>query len=192
MFGIADNHEFLTAIGVENTPNRDAIVANLEKIAQQKLTIKISEKLTPTQLEELNNINNEEQVANWLADNLPDFPRLVTEALSEMKNELLSTKSAVLGLQGNDMEVEKGELITLSDNKEYVCLSIIMSENKKFLYLMTTSEPIKFCFAEEISINDTIKKIRIVGRKDEKQKLFNLLKTQLKNNPNQGLRYEQP
>lgn len=97
MFGIADNHEFLTAIGIENAPNRDDIVANLEKIAAQKLTIKISEKLSPAQLEEFNNIIDEEQVANWLATNLPDFPNLVTEALSEMKNEILSTKAVVLG-----------------------------------------------------------------------------------------------
>lgn len=97
MFGIADNHEFLTAIGIENAPNRDEIVARLEKIAEQKLTIKISEKLTPAQLEEFNNIADEEQAFNWLTANLPDLPNLVTESLSEMKDEILSTKAAVLG-----------------------------------------------------------------------------------------------
>lgn len=97
MFGIADNHEFLTAIGIENAPNRDAIVQQLEEIAQQKLTIKISEKLTPEQLEEFNNITDEDQVANWLNTNLPDLPNLVTEAFSEMKDEIISTKTAVLG-----------------------------------------------------------------------------------------------
>ena len=98
MFGIADNHEFLRAIGIENAPNRDAIIANLEKIAQQKLTIKISEKLTPVQLEEFNNIVDDEQAANWLANNLPDLPNLVTESLAEMKDEILSTKEKVLGV----------------------------------------------------------------------------------------------
>ena len=97
MFDISENHEFLTAIGIENAPNRDEIVANLETIAQQKLTIKISEKLTPAQLEEFDNIADEEQAANWLAANLPDLPNLVTASLSEMKDEILSTKAAVLG-----------------------------------------------------------------------------------------------
>ncbi len=97
MFGIADNHEFLTAIGVENAPNRDVIVANLERIAQQKLAIKISERLTPDQLEEFNNINDEEQAARWLAGNLPDLLKLVTESLADMKNEVLATKGMVLG-----------------------------------------------------------------------------------------------
>lgn len=84
------------------------------------------------------------------------------------------------------MEVEKGEIITLTDNREYVCLSIITSEeNKKFLFLMTTSEPIEFCFAEETSENNIIK-MRIIGGKEEKRKLFNLLKTQSQANFNRG------
>lgn len=97
MFGIADNHEFLAAIGIENAPNRDEIVANLENLAQQKLTIKISEKLTAEQLEEFNNIIDEQQAAEWLNANLPNLPDLVTESLSEMKDEILSTEAAVLG-----------------------------------------------------------------------------------------------
>lgn len=97
MFGIADNHEFLAALGIENAPNRDTIIANLEKIVQQKLTIKISEKLTAAQLEEFNNIVDEEQSANWLNNNLPDFSNLVTESVSEMADEIISTKKAVLG-----------------------------------------------------------------------------------------------
>ena len=84
------------------------------------------------------------------------------------------------------MEIEKGEIITLSDNREYVCLSIIVAEdNKKYLYLVTTSEPIKFCFAEETIADNTIK-MRVVGSKDEKQKLFALLKTQSQTNLNRG------
>ena len=97
MFNIKNNHEFLAAIGIENAPNRDAIIADLEKLTEQKLTVKISENLTSAQLEEFNNIIDEEQAANWLAKNLPNLPDLVTESLSEIKNELLSTKTAILG-----------------------------------------------------------------------------------------------
>ena len=85
------------------------------------------------------------------------------------------------------MEIEKGEIVTLTNNKEYVCLSIINSEdNKKYLYLVSTSKPLNFCFAEETIIDDNIQ-MRIVGGKDEKLKLFNLLKAQLQNNSNRGL-----
>ena len=70
------------------------------------------------------------------------------------------------------MEIKKGEIITLSDNREYMCLGTIIAEdNRKYLYLMTTSEPIEFCFAEENIIDDDIQ-MRIVGGKDEKRKLF--------------------
>ena len=31
MFDISESHELLAAIGIENAPNRDEIVANLEK-----------------------------------------------------------------------------------------------------------------------------------------------------------------
>ena len=84
------------------------------------------------------------------------------------------------------MEIEKGEVITLTDNKEYVCLSIIVTEdNKRFLYLVTTTEPVSFCFAEETIENDAIK-LRKVGGKDEKHKLFDLLKSQVQTNSNRG------
>ena len=88
------------------------------------------------------------------------------------------------------MEIEKGEIITLSDNKEYVCLGVIVDENsKKYLYLMTTSEPVEFCFAEETIMNDVVQ-MRIVGGKDEKHRLFDLLKAQLKTDFNQGAQHD--
>lgn len=87
------------------------------------------------------------------------------------------------------MEIKKGEIITLSDNREYMCLGTIIAEdNRKYLYLMTTSEPIEFCFAEENIIDDDIQ-MRIVGGKDEKRKLFDLLKMQLQNNSKEGVHY---
>ena len=87
------------------------------------------------------------------------------------------------------MEIEKGEIITLTDNNDYICLSVITTEdNKRCLYLVTTSEPIKFCFAEEAKENG-MTKMRIVGSKEEKHKLFDLLKTQTQTDSNQGVRH---
>lgn len=76
------------------------------------------------------------------------------------------------------MEVEKGEIIMLSDNKEYVCLSAFRVEGKKYLYLMTTKEPVEFCFVEETVMENGIK-MRMVGSREEKHKLFELLKSQV-------------
>ena len=88
------------------------------------------------------------------------------------------------------MEIEKGEIITLSDNKEYMCLGALVAEDgKNYLYLMTTSEPVEFCFAEETIMNDAVQ-MRIVGSKDEKHRLFDLLKTQLEIDSNQGAHHD--
>ena len=49
------------------------------------------------------------------------------------------------------MEIEKGEIITLDNNKEYLCFGRAVADNqKKYLYLMSTSEPIEIRFAEEM------------------------------------------
>ena len=85
------------------------------------------------------------------------------------------------------MEVEKSEIITLSDNREYVCLDIITTnDGKKYLYLMTTSEPLNFCFAEEAIVDNSIQ-MRIIGSKDEKHRLFDLFKAQSQTNSSRGL-----
>ena len=87
------------------------------------------------------------------------------------------------------MGTEKGEIITLTDNREYVCLGIISAgDGKRYLYLVTTSEPIEFCFAEETIVNDDVR-LRIVGSKEEKHRLFDLLKVQTQANPNGGLQH---
>ena len=97
MFGIADNHEFLAAIGIEKAPNRDELVASLEELAAQKFTTKLAERLNAEQLEEFNAIEDEKQAADWLNAHVPDFQSLVTEALAEMRDEILTMRATVLG-----------------------------------------------------------------------------------------------
>ena len=87
------------------------------------------------------------------------------------------------------MEIEKGEIITLTDNRDYICLGIIVESDRKYLYLVTTSEPIQFCFAEETSVNG-VTRMRIVGGRDEKQRLFALLKAKSQANSNRGIQHE--
>ena len=67
------------------------------------------------------------------------------------------------------MEIEKGELITLENNKEYVCFGRATAENgKNYVYLMTTSEPVEICFGEEIVEGEGVR-VRILGTKEENQ-----------------------
>ena len=182
MFGIAENHEFLAALGIENAPNRDSIVADLERIAQNKLTVKISDCLTPAQLEEFNAIADERESADWIAANLPNIYDLVTEVFSEIRDEFLAEKATILGRLGYQAGIEKGEIVTLSNNRDYVCIGIVFFEGRKYLYLMTKTEPVGFCMAEE-TVQDNGSKLRMIGSSDEKRKLFELFKAQLQGNP---------
>ena len=88
MFDIANNTEFLTAIGINNAPEevKEKLIAGIENLAQQRLITKLSDKLT-----------DEQQAADWLNQNIPDFADLVTEVFSEIKNEILEHKMNVVG-----------------------------------------------------------------------------------------------
>ena len=84
------------------------------------------------------------------------------------------------------MGIQKGEIITLSDNQEYICLGTLTdADGRKFLCLITNSEPVNFCFAEEIA-HDGSFKIRIVGGHEEKQRLLQQFRTELQNNLQKG------
>lgn len=99
MFDIANNTEFLTALGINDAPEdvKTKLIAGIEDLAQQRLVVKLSEKLSEDQAEEFGNITDEEQAKNWLAANVPDLESIVTDVLSEIRYEILRQKSEVVG-----------------------------------------------------------------------------------------------
>lgn len=98
MFGIANNNEFLTAIGIIDAPKeqREKLVASLEDLAEKKLIINISERLTEDQAEELSKITDEKQAYEWIVVHFPDFPALVSSTLENLKKEILNYKKKIL------------------------------------------------------------------------------------------------
>lgn len=99
MFDIANNTEFLTAIGIANAPEevKAKLVAGIENLAQQKLINAISDRITDAQAEEFGNITDEKQAYDWLMTNVPDFQQIVTNVLEEIKNDILMNKASVVG-----------------------------------------------------------------------------------------------
>lgn len=99
MFGIANNQEFLTEIGIADAPDdvKAKLVAGIEELAQKRLTIKLSERLTDAQAEEFGAITDENQAYNWLMTNIPDFQNLVAEVFAEIKREILEHKAKTAG-----------------------------------------------------------------------------------------------
>lgn len=99
MFGIANNTEFLTAIGIANVPEetKAKLVAGLEELATKNLIIKLSDRLTEEQAEEFGTINDEQEAKAWLAKNIPDFQNILEDTLSEMRDDILANKAEVVG-----------------------------------------------------------------------------------------------
>lgn len=99
MFDIANNTEFLTALGINDAPEdvKTKLIAGIEDLAQQRLVVRLSERLSEDQAEEFGNITDEEQAKNWLAANVPDLESIVTDVLSEIRYEILRQKSEVVG-----------------------------------------------------------------------------------------------
>lgn len=99
MFGIADNTEFLTAIGIINAPEdvKAKLIAGIENLAQQRLVNEMSNRITDAQAEEFGNITDEQQAYNWLMTNVPDFQQIVTNILAGIKNDILMNKAEIVG-----------------------------------------------------------------------------------------------
>lgn len=99
MFDIANNTEFLTAIGIANASDdvKTKIIAGIEDLAEKRLITKISDKITEEQATEFGNITDEQQAQAWLINNVPDFDSLVTEVFEEIKNDILQHKATVVG-----------------------------------------------------------------------------------------------
>ena len=99
MFGIANNTEFLQALGINDAPEetKAKLIAGLEDIAKERLVIKLSERLSEEQAKEFGSITDEQQAYDWIMTNVPDFEQIVTDILSDMKFEILRQKAEVVG-----------------------------------------------------------------------------------------------
>ena len=99
MFDIANNTEFLTAIGINDAPEetKATLIAGIEDLAEKRLIVKLSEVMTDEQAEEFGKITDEQQAYDYLMKIVPNFQDLVTEVLTEIKDEILTHQAAVVG-----------------------------------------------------------------------------------------------
>lgn len=99
MFGIANNSEFLAAIGIANASEdiKAKVIAGLEDLAQKRLIVKLADKITDDQAEEFGKIEDQKKAYEWLITNVPDLSLIMTDVLEEMKNEILANKAKVVG-----------------------------------------------------------------------------------------------
>lgn len=69
--------------------------------------------------------------------------------------------------------IEKGEIITLENGKEYICYSVIESSGNSYVYLISNFKPLEIRFGIQRLINGNIQ-IEIVNNPEEKKKLMGL------------------
>lgn len=99
MFDIANNTEFLTAIGINDASEdvKAKLIAGIESLAEKRLVTKLSDIVSDEQAEQFSHITDEQEAANWLNANIPNFQEIVIEVLNEIKNEILQHKATVVG-----------------------------------------------------------------------------------------------
>lgn len=71
------------------------------------------------------------------------------------------------------MKIEAGELITLSNNKEYVCFSTLEDNGVDYVYLMSNFKPLEIRFGIQKIVDNEIQ-IQIINKLEEKQKVLKL------------------
>lgn len=99
MFGIAENTEFLTAIGINDAPEdvKAKLIEGIEDLVRDELIIEISDQVTEEQAEEFSHITDEQQAKTWLDQHIPDFGAIITRIVNEIKNDLLTHKTEIIG-----------------------------------------------------------------------------------------------
>ena len=99
MFGIANNTEFLTAIGINDAPEetKATLIAGLEELIKNKLITEMSNRLTDAEAEEFGNIADEEEAYNWLNTHVPDFNDIVKKIIGDVQYDILKHKTEVVG-----------------------------------------------------------------------------------------------
>lgn len=99
MFDIANNTEFLTAIGINDAPEetKAKLINGIEALAENRLIIKLSDVMTEEQAEEFGKITDEKQANDYLMSVVPNFQGIVTGVLAEIRDEILMHQATVVG-----------------------------------------------------------------------------------------------
>ena len=69
--------------------------------------------------------------------------------------------------------IEQGELITLDNQKEYICFQVMKADGETYLYLLSNFKPLEIRFVRVISLGDSME-LEIINDQKQKQKLLTL------------------
>ena len=75
------------------------------------------------------------------------------------------------------MKLERGEIIVLDNNKEYICVETKEFEDNSYVYFVSNFKPVEVKFAKEL-LDDNSLKLEIVNNQEQKIKLLKLFQGQ--------------
>jgi len=95
------DEEYLRDLGIADMPEdmKKPLVEGLEKQIQDRVSLRIAERLTDEQLEELARLaesGDEEAQVKWLEEKVPNYDEIIREVLIEVKDEILAQRAQVL------------------------------------------------------------------------------------------------
>ena len=99
MFGIINNTEFLTAIGINDAPEEQkaTLVAGIEDLIKEKLITEMSNRLTDAEAEEFGNITDEDQAYEWLNTHVPDLNDIVKKIIADVQYDIIKRRTEIVG-----------------------------------------------------------------------------------------------
>lgn len=92
------DEEFMTEVGLAEMPpaEKQAFMEQATEELEVRVGQRISEELTPEQLDEFEQIQDSAEVASWLNQNAPNFREIVVQVFQAFKQELLSQRQQIL------------------------------------------------------------------------------------------------
>lgn len=76
-------------------------------------------------------------------------------------------------------KIMESEILTLDDNKEFICIARMNEGSTTYLALVSNYRPLEFRFAKEIIEGNDIS-LEIIYDQEEKEKVFNLYQKVMK------------
>jgi len=77
------------------------------------------------------------------------------------------------------MKIETGQIIKLSNNKEYICCATASENEIEYVYLMSNFKPLEIKFAKQKIVDGEVQ-VTIIGSPEEKQRVLKLFQENLK------------
>lgn len=73
------------------------------------------------------------------------------------------------------MKLTDGEVVRLSNNKDYICIKSFGLDEKDYMILMGNFRPLEIKFAEQLLNGDKVS-VRIIENQEEKLKIMDFIK----------------